>query len=53
MAIPLKPSGDVADNANTDEQPPILSSWNQIYAIVLILHAIILVLFYLFTHAYA
>lgn len=36
-----------------DEQPPLFSSWNHIYAFVLILHAFILVLFYLFTHAYS
>jgi hypothetical protein len=33
--------------------PPIFKSWNQMYAFVLILHAIIILLFYLFTHAYA
>ncbi|WP_170110268.1 hypothetical protein [Flavilitoribacter nigricans] len=53
MAIPPKPSGNMAENADADERPPILSSWKQIYAIVLILHALIILMFYLFTHAYA
>lgn len=53
MAISPKPSGNLADKADNDERPPILSSWNQIYAIVLLIHALIILLFYLFTHAYA
>ena len=36
-----------------EERPPILKSWNQMYALVLILHAIIITLFYLFTQAYS
>jgi hypothetical protein len=36
-----------------DEGPPILGSWNRIYAFVLILHAVIIALFYFFTHAYS
>lgn len=36
-----------------DERPPIFQSWNQMYAFVLILHAIIITLFYLFTQAYS
>lgn len=53
MAIPKEPAGLPADKADADEQPPVLSSWNQIYAFVLILHAVIILMFYLFTHAYA
>lgn len=53
MATAPKPSANLAENDDADERPPILSSWNQIYAIVLILHAPIILLFYLFTHAYA
>lgn len=34
-------------------KPPIFKSWNQMYAFVLILHAVIITLFYLFTHAYS
>jgi hypothetical protein len=36
-----------------DDKPPILKSWNQLYALVLILHALIITLFYLFTQAYS
>jgi hypothetical protein len=35
-----------------DDQPPILGSWQQLYAIVLLLHAIIIALFYWFTHTF-
>lgn len=36
-----------------DDRPPILSSWNNLYILVLVAHAIIILLFYLFTHAYS
>lgn len=36
-----------------DEQPPFLNSWNQIYVMVLIIHAVLIFLFYLFTEAHA
>ena len=32
-----------------DESPPIFSSWKYLYAIVLILHTIIIAIFYFFT----
>lgn len=35
-----------------DEKPPILGSWNRMYAFVLILHAILIFCFYLFTLKY-
>ena len=34
-------------------KPPVFKSWNQVYAFVLIMHAIIITLFYLFTQAYS
>lgn len=37
----------------SDERPPVFRTWNQVYAFVLILHAVIIALFYLFTQAYA
>lgn len=45
-------------DANPDEQhneapPAIFSSWGQMYAFVLILHAIIITLFYIFTKTYS
>lgn len=36
-----------------DEKPPIFKSWNQMYAFVLIMHAIIVILFYIFSQVYA
>jgi len=36
-----------------EELPPIFKTWNQLYAFVLILHAIIIFLFYLLTQAYS
>ena len=41
------------DPSEQESGPPIFKSWNQMYAFVLILHAFIILLFYLFTHAYA
>ncbi|MEZ4983920.1 MAG: hypothetical protein R2795_02590 [Saprospiraceae bacterium] len=38
---------------DASEAPPFLQSWNQLYALVLILHALVIFLFYWFTHAYA
>lgn len=35
-----------------NEKPPILGSWNRLYAFVLILHTILIILFYLFTIKY-
>ncbi|MFK7933676.1 MAG: hypothetical protein AB8G22_09205 [Saprospiraceae bacterium] len=43
-----------APDTNTDDdRPPILNSWNQLYALVLALHALIIFLFYLLTKAYS
>ena len=36
-----------------DETPPILGSWRNIYAIVLVVHVLLIVFFYLFSIAYA
>ena len=36
-----------------DDAPPVLGSWRNLYALVLILHVILIVLFYLFSQAYA
>lgn len=37
----------------TDESPPILKSWNRLYTLVLVLHAIIIALFYYFTKTHS
>ncbi len=39
--------------SNPDDQPPILGTWRNLYLAVLVLHAIIIFLFYVFTHWYA
>lgn len=36
-----------------DEMPPILGSWRNIYAFVLVLHFLLIVAFYLFSAAHA
>ena len=36
-----------------DEAPPIFKTWNQMYAFVLVLHAILITSFYFFTQAYS
>ncbi|WP_173021441.1 hypothetical protein [Lewinella sp. W8] len=33
--------------------PPVLGSWKNVYLFVLVLHAVIIILFYLFSQAYA
>lgn len=34
------------------DEPPILGSWRNMYLVVLVLHFILLVAFYLFSRAY-
>jgi hypothetical protein len=36
-----------------DALPPMFKSWSQMYTFVLIMHVIIIVLFYLFTRAFS
>ncbi|NRB63228.1 MAG: hypothetical protein HRU40_09430 [Saprospiraceae bacterium] len=36
-----------------EDRPPIFKTWNQMYLFVLVLHALIISLFYLFTQAYS
>ncbi|MEM1122225.1 MAG: hypothetical protein AAGJ18_17400 [Bacteroidota bacterium] len=36
-----------------EDPPPIFQSWNQMYVFVLVLHTIIISLFYLLTKAYS
>ncbi len=40
-------------DTSTDETPPVLGSWRNLYAFVLVLHVLLIVLFYLFSQAYA
>ncbi|MEM6317910.1 MAG: hypothetical protein AAF960_09575 [Bacteroidota bacterium] len=36
-----------------EDPPPIFKSWNQLYVFVLVLHLIIISLFYMLTKAYS
>lgn len=45
---PQLPSSDPESEA-----APILGSWRNIYAVVLLLHALLIIFFYLFSRAYA
>jgi uncharacterized membrane protein len=36
-----------------DETPPIFGSWKNIYTVVIVLHLVLITLFYLFSNAYA
>jgi len=35
------------------ELPPILGNWSRMYTFVLVMHMILIILFYLFSNAYA
>jgi len=41
------------ENPTIDEQPPIFKTWNQLYAFVLIMHVIVISLFYWLTKAFS
>lgn len=41
------------DQFPPEPPPPVFRSWNQMYAFVLVLHALIIFLFYLFTKYYS
>jgi len=43
----------MSNQIKEEDAPPVFKNWNQLYAFVLILHAIIITLFYLFTKAYS
>lgn len=44
---------NVVEQDHQDNHPPIFRSWNQMYLFVLVLHAIIIALFYIFTETYS
>ena len=39
--------------APATDAPPVLGRWRNVYAFVLVLHVVLIVLFYLFSRAYA
>ncbi len=48
------PTPETGPGQHRDDPPPTLfKSWGQIYAFVLILHAAIITLFYIFTKTYS
>ena len=44
---------NVVEQDHQDNRPPIFRSWNQMYLFGLVLHAIIITLFYIFTETYS
>lgn len=56
MPLILDDDQDAANLLSPDpesEAAPILGSWRNIYAFVLLLHALLILFFYLFSRAYA
>ena len=47
-----KPENVQGTDLPEDSRPPIFSTWGQLYAFVLILHALLIFLFWLFTQYY-
>lgn len=43
----------MSEESYEEGQPPILNSWKQLYWAVLIIHALIITAFYLFTHHFS
>ncbi|NRA48821.1 MAG: hypothetical protein HRU12_06785 [Phaeodactylibacter sp.] len=48
-----KPDQNDPQLLTDDAPPPVFKSWRQLYLFVLVLHAIIITLFYWFTKAYS
>lgn len=44
---------EITQNNLNDNGPPIFKTWNQMYAFVLVLHALIILAFYIFTKFYS
>lgn len=44
---------DPTKPAFREDPPPIFNSWKQMYVFVLVLHTVIIMLFFLFTKAYS
>ena len=55
MSEPIKPLDEkLPEKENiADELPPLFNTWNQLYVFVLVLHALIIFLFYQLTQAYS
>jgi hypothetical protein len=48
----MKPEPTVSTTDIPDDPPPILGSWNRMYAFVLVVHVLLLIGFYLISRAY-
>lgn len=46
-------TGNSGSRPADDEKPPVLSSWNQLYGLVLLNLIVLIILFYLFTEAFS
>ena len=49
----LKENDSSGSGPLMNDAPPMFKTWNQLYAFVLILHAVIIFLFYQLTQAYS
>ncbi len=49
----IAPMPDTKSNQTDAERPPVFRTWNQLYAFTLIMHLLIVALFYLFKIAYS
>lgn len=47
------PSHDPVPTAPEEEKPPVLGSWNRLYAVVLAWLAALIVIFYIFTNIFS
>ncbi len=42
----------ISDEEPENDEPPVLGSWKNFYTVVLVLHLMLLIAFYLFSRAY-
>jgi len=49
----IKNNQNMTESKASEDKPPILGSWNRLYALVIILHIVIISLFVLFTRYYS
>lgn len=53
MKMKIKVKMEIEKTDYKEEAPPIFSTWNQLYAFVLVFHALLITAFYFFTQAYS
>ena len=42
----------IVEEVPEDDTPPVLGSWRNVYAVVLVLHLLLILAFYFFSRAY-